>query len=502
MDKNLHDDSLEQFFKNHLEKFDGEPPTEMWNRIEEVIPSNPTPWWVANAGWISGTVGMVAIVATLGWFAVNQQSQNVTLSQELNKVQEQIELLEEEVSNLEENNESNQSKARNSIENPTISPLPSSVFEEDTKRNLEASEPANQKNGLLPKVIDVKKEEFDKPILNNNKTTTIPLQVDKDEFLNIKDNSKSEATTPIAKNKETAPTATIAEIEFIKSSMTDEIAANYENMPILPTIDPIGLPREPKGLIVEGFVSVLRADSDFGRRGSMVSPMLDQHAEKSLLGMGFGGQVGYSINRKWSIHTGLGYEQANIQHNLRKKLIYNKDGEVVRPGGKVENRVAGMFRTGAGDMSMGMVVHANQPIADGEKMDFTATLESHVATFNIPFYLKYKLINGHKLGIALKGGGQFEGIINKDFDILNYTINRGDVAIVKPPRIENLPSYQKSQTVAVLTGVEVAYKIDDQLSFKISPTVATNFSKNPPHTHLGFFKNRNFSIQGGVSYEF
>ena len=96
MNKNLHDDQFEEFFRNKLNEFDDSPTSDMWDRIDGVIPPKPKPAIVKYFTPISIAASFLLVVGL--WAAVAQyRTQNEALSKKLEKAEQKIETLTNKV---------------------------------------------------------------------------------------------------------------------------------------------------------------------------------------------------------------------------------------------------------------------------------------------------------------------------------------------------------------------------------------------------------------------
>lgn len=531
MGKNLHNDDFEDFFKKHLEGFDGEPADDMWERIEPVIPPKPGIAWSAYAmpSALILTLGLLVFVG-LKMFEYKKTSEDLTekLEQSSPDIKNGIKAIEtienkslDDESNLNSDNlnrtkptnqtttkistlnidnvESSTTKTNELYTKNTITKTPNNVIQNTnqsqgnnttltTKTNYEQTINKSQiiENPILPtlpkineSVIETNEETSsnanNKPIAKVDKTFDWKLLAMKPSSIMTKNNWQLNNTVFI-------------EEEFIEEKLTNR---NSVTLFIAPTIikNNIRPPAPPKG----------NNPPPPPPNNPRPRPI---PTEKVKLGQAIGVKYGYDLTDKLTLNIGGMYANASYDFNTRHYLPYNKDTEEDISTDKAGNTVdySGSSTYGEYSIDVDVTRLKDNDVTQDEEIDIKIDATAKIHSIIVPTYLTYELFEVNGFSLGLKGGMSYNNVIHNDLKINDFKIEKQGFE-VEDVRLKKQPKPSKNGTINTLSGVVLAYNIQDKWSFVVEPTWSSAISDNHK-ADFGRTKSNIFNVDIGLKYNF
>ncbi|MCC6723864.1 MAG: hypothetical protein IT258_05100 [Saprospiraceae bacterium] len=117
MEGNLHNDNLERFFKENLERYKPAPSGDFWERMEGAIPPKPSFWKrhvSGNLKWLGLAVLLLSLAAIFALWRKDRQEIE-QLSKQIAVAQEQLQLLSRQHSEMAESREAQPGVAENDV---------------------------------------------------------------------------------------------------------------------------------------------------------------------------------------------------------------------------------------------------------------------------------------------------------------------------------------------------------------------------------------------------
>jgi hypothetical protein len=225
-----------------------------------------------------------------------------------------------------------------------------------------------------------------------------------------------------------------------------------------------------------------------GRNEEMVDRINER--ESASVNFGYGLQLGWNINRRWTILTGISKRSTTINYQFSKKVIYDKAREIVNSSGNFENSAEFEFET-SGGRSTAITRYAwhrlREELRQGDQLDFTFNFEREYSSVVIPLQVQYNIVNNaFKLGVI--AGAQYARIYKttvrsdrprarirqdqkpmprdgRDF----FTKNTFDVLLRDKPFNKNI--------VEASIGLHLSYQISKLLDIYIQPSYSHGLNK-------------------------
>jgi len=513
---------IDQLFKERFKTFEASPSPQVWDQIqaklkEEKKDRKVIPLWVK----LGGVAALLALILTVGnsvfnptnatspiteektdvntWGTQNNSIHNNNDNKKTEVVSEDINFIKDAVENSSSENEvksdsqlevlnknPNNSETKIAYEND---PIKVSDKKENNSENI-IKDPTNKTSNAIDAVA-VTKEKNNSSYLNSNtektrneslinKEKAIPIINDKEavaeneviEPKKMDDSSNNTETdkkeTVVAANEEENKRSIFDEIE---EKNEEEAIAIIDNSPdnrwdVTPYIAPV----------------YYNSISD----GSSIDPSFSDNPKSGDLNMAYGVNVGYHLNNRLSVHSGL--SNVNLSYSITGIELGNGPVAVALKSVDYNKRENVVIAVDKGSL-------ANQN-TDGEFGTITPkstsgepSLNQKISYYEVPLELKYALIN-KKFGVNLIGG--FSTLFLGENEIY---VDSGDFN-------ETLGEANNLSTLSFTTniGLGLNYSFSKKLMFNIEPMF--KYQLNPYTESTVDFKPYYVGIYTGLSFKF
>lgn len=539
MREQLHDDNFEDFLREKINEFDGEPNSQMWDRIEGVIPPAPKPLVFKYLTPVTAAASVVLTLSVMA--AVYQYRSNRDLNQQLIEATDKIKTLENQTGNTEtdENKDtdntisleeaetltenqasdkaqkrlSNQSRTSDKTQNnnPTTknqSNVNNNTSDDVKKDNLK---PSNNINNKKPSVTDTdnsknKNTTPDSDIKNQSPT---PLQSNIDNKTSVA-NQASDEQSPTDFEEQEKDTEKIFDL---KNPLASKDIAEVKQKYIFWGLDSakVEVPKFRDHLVISAFIqpmhtrAILRATSGPGSGGG--NQPFNQHKVKPISSWSTGFTLGYQANKNWSVHAGVAYQTSQFDMEFDTRIKYEKmaDGQLSPNGLRIHRRpylVVSPF----GDMEIGLDLRRNPDvqIPDEVPMRVFSTGKHEITSVALPVYIQAQTAKG-----ALKTGIKFgiapQIVTNSTFKLqtvaaeiegpLDVTFTNTESVLIYQPELH------RQVVVDGLLGLVFAYQINPDAEFSLEPTFMANMGRKHD-TQFGSTQLVSTGLQIGYKYHF
>lgn len=515
MGKKLHNDDFENFFKNHLENFDGEPSDDMWSRIEPVIPEK------SRSTWPSFLLPFALLFCSLLLIIVGNRMFEYKKNSE--DLMEKLEQSNRDVQDLNERltlqNEAllstdaasiTVSKANENIEKEQNTAAANSSFgnssinfsqEKNTTTTSHKSQinPVNTANFLSeqPIIIDSVQqlEDADKTVPSS------PMkQID---LYNLESNTKPTL-------KKTGPMAIIDDLHLLDMKhSTVHFQNNWElTSPILleqPLPKDKSLPKNSIAFFVAP--SILKNNIQPARPsiGGPPPPLNHPHpipTEKVRLGRAIGVKYGIDISDKLTLNLAGMYARSMYGFSTRQLLRYRQDTETDISGNRAINTIDYLGESTYGEFGIDAEITRmkDNGIAQNDDINIKIDATANIHSIAVPVYLSYKIFEVEGLSIGLKAGLSYNNLIKNDLKINDFEIEQQGFE-VQNTTLKARPVPSKKGGISTLTGVTLAYEFQENYALTIEPTWTSAISDNH-QADFGRTKSSLFNIDVGLRYAF
>jgi hypothetical protein len=539
--EHLQEDSFEDFLRGKLNEFDDEPSSNMWERVESVIPPAPKPVLFRLMKPSAVAASMVLAVAVFA--AVYQYNTKQNLNEQLieatnkiktleNKIDETIveaettkvndvdndfenEVLENEVSQKTNSNHSGAytEKASNASDiggNKKSNPAKASNQRPTKNRADKMAYSPNvdkQFNAPSSNVFD------NPPLKNNTKTESLPI-VDKkllEEHKISTDNLLLSIANKVIVENQKANKLEIEETKNIEFGEPTLLAAK-DLMPInngalfvpadkIGEVEKIDPPYEYRWM-VGAFVQSAKTMLDYrDRRGPSGGNPFKDHKAKPSIGWAIGAKVGLQLNKNWSVHSGMSMQEDNFKIKLVDHLQYNNIRETPASNNKNQYLADYITQTPLGEMGIKTVFLKDKdlPILENQPFDIKIDGNHRLTSVNIPIYAQVQHQKG-AFAYGLKLGASFQYIAKTDFKIEAYeatfpTAENGSIEIVRPPKLNS------KWSADALIGAVFSYNVSDHIALSFEPTALVGLGSKHA-TNFGHTESKSLGSQLAVRYIF
>ncbi|MFK7946238.1 MAG: hypothetical protein AB8G11_01520 [Saprospiraceae bacterium] len=529
MGKNLHNDDFEDFFKKHLEGFNGEPADDMWERIEPVIPPKPGVTWSAYVlpSALILSLGLLLLVG-IKMFEYKKISENLT---------EQLEQSNREVQSL--NNDTIIQNKESLSPNTTLN---NSNQDNSNQENLNSDNNNIDNNtGNLNSIAN----QNDVTVFSKKKTTS--SKINQQDFINTINNITFNSTNTNQNYEQTIGKEQVSKIKktiLTTPEIGKEIQKNNEettsiiDKPVATSIvDWNELMMKPSSILFQNNWQLNKAvtvnkplfEEVLANRNSItlfVTPTILKNnirpprppkgnnpppphnnpppipTEKVKIGQAFGVKYGYNLTNKLSLNIGGMYANASYDFNTRHFLPYNKDTEQDISTDKVSNNVDYSGSSTYGEYSIGADITRlkDNSVTQDEEIDIKIDATAKIHSIVIPVYLTYELFETNGFSVGLKGGLSYNNVIKNDLKINDFKIEKQGFE-VRNFELKNPPKPSKNGAINMLSGVVLAYAFKDNWSVMIEPTWSSALSDNHK-ADFGRTKSNMFNVDIGLKYNF
>lgn len=473
--------NIDDLFKKGLENLDATPSSKVWENIQAKLKQEKqdrkvVPLWMK----LGGVAAVLALLLSVGNWVFDSstlQENSITSEDSINieetqnlppKIEDQsnIEIVQtkKELEHSVKENDKISTDHKSSY-NSTENSIANKANKENSKSESVSSEAIMQKGKSVNKTTDAtlaKNEKEEKQTTNEILTGKENIAIvssksdigKKEEFEITENKEKKSFLDAIAENKE----------ELATAKTKKEVLSNRWN--VAPVIAPVYY-------------------SSFGN-GSSLDPDLGKNPQSGDVNMSYGVQVGYSVNKRLSIRTGI--------NNL--DLSYSTSGVEVASAPSARGLPAVDY--GSRDVVVTVFNKGtiNQNASGGEYS--TVNLKStagdarviqSINYYEVPVELKYALFN-EKFGVNLIGGLSTLILGNNEISVKaeDFSAVLGEA--------NNLSSVSFSTNI----GLGLDYKISKHFTFNIEPMF--KYQLNPYTDSSVDFKPYYLGVYSGLNFKF
>ena len=532
MDKNLPNDPLEEFFKKSLEGMndlpsdDGwdVPSVDVWDRVEENIQRpvaivRPINYWK----WTAIAASFAVMVLAYQFFNQGQQINELTV--EVNENNQELDVVKELLENKSKELNSVIAKEKDSPISNQQSPDPSlftneqeEVVQSDVDQSKverttsfsgnRAGSLGGKNNDGSPSISTTSNQKL-KPITNqNNSIVFTPEQNQNNEIPSINQGTISDNSNNIKKEERTVLVLETLPTRIFETSTSKNILNDFilESTPVA-TIDILHKSSNSK-FYIGGYMSKNRGmkclSTEDSNMGEDRKRMIKSNRDKEYWTLGGGVKLGYQLNNRWSIETGLQYAKAKIESKHRIEKKYTSDSEMTNPlTGELENEYVFSIVTATGDI--GSDVTLSRPpsfmIPEGAPFDLELTSLQNIEFLSIPIMAKYKVGN-EKINMGFKAGMLTSFTLDSDVEIRNVD-HPSPMFHHRKHRIKDKSELKqlKSATVDLIAGVEAEVKIAKSTYLSLEPSFSRSLTPIFEKSDVKTFPMM-ASVKVGVNYLF
>lgn len=491
MDNNLHNDSLEEFFRKHLEREENPlseddgwdvPSDAVWEGVEIGLPKKEKPkrriipyWrWVGVAA---------AILLLLGFFQLQKYQQQLNhLTTELHVHQEELKEVKEKL-DVSENDFAKQIEkdATKDINQQRIQDQ-GVASEEIISSGVTPSSNTKKKNRanevLKKEVKDIAEEEIREDVNTLLGMEKVIAPTSNSQYAGTVNSKTSVIRKPLyfAEIKQRSTYATIENIPPIKL-LTPQLEKQLDlyiqmSKGFGGNINDI-IPPKNSGFYVG---ANLAPTVGFRKlKGEEDEPRFEKIKGKETAQMTIAGglKLGYQINDRWSIESGVQLAKLKIKTEHRFEKQYTSDNEVPNSMGDLENNYAILLTTSFGDLvdEIPMSRSAQHMIAENTAFDLKMESEQTLTKIGVPLVAKYRLGN-QRTKLNFKGGVMSSFVVDSGMKVkpvgrpLPHLKPEDRKFKNKKLKIEG----QQLVTFDLMMGVEAEFKLSKSTYFSLEPT--------------------------------
>jgi hypothetical protein len=505
--KDLHNDNFEDFIKKNLESFDDEPSDAMWERIAPIIPTKPGVNW---QGFIMPTSLVVSVVLLvfLGWKIQQYKSTSQSLTEALERSNEQIEQLKNFSTNENLDSILNVAENFNSTENSTENFNSNSNLITDKQKS---TTPKNEYNYINSSKI--KKKITGENNDNNNIIGNQKLEIINGNIPNLSTITKEKIEVLPFKIENFIPNFVPNDVLINNVNIESEPLAILQLkpifLPILRNISGVDIPiKEEKVKTTQSqsitlFVAPTVLKNNIRpSKGSSNFPSRPQQNEVTKIGKSIGLKYNRSLNDKWSLTVVGLFTNSSYDFNSKHSLSYDKNSETDLSTDKVSNNIDYLGSSTYGEYRVGLGITRlrNSAINQNEEIDIEVDATANVKSISIPIYAIYNILNQNKLSVGLKGGMGYNRLISNRLDITDFKINREGIEI-NDIRLSDSPKATQRNSFNAITGIVLDYQLVNNWSISVEPTWSAALSDNN-RGRLGRTKSNTFGLEVGLKYSF
>jgi len=533
----LHDDNFEDFIRNKINSFDGEPSSDMWERIDGVIPPKPKPVYVKYIAHISIAASFLLVVTL--WAVVSQfQTEKQKLTNELEQAERKIEDLKvqtetEDVADKAplNNDIDKRQREKKNLTSINSEKLPTNQVtrkSNDAKRVVKKSNPSRSPS------------KSDSNISKTNKKPNIPIaknnqQNKKSNIPAVKNNQQNKkANIPIAENnqenkKEINPSKKVnesrlpkqivdvsgflaLEVKDIEPFLIPKVV--YEDRLVPPLPSPLTTKKRVPKNQIKTSVSLnaqrlLVAKNNYKPapppQGGQTRP--HPHPQKDDFRLSKGYNVGASLNvelgKHWSVSIGANYQKETVRLRLHSRLDYNPNTETSFDDEFFINNQSYPSECAFGDLGVNVDLFRNKnspPLPGMQPLELKLLGLHTKKTINIPVSVQYERFFGEKFSVGLRGGVAVQFLNSNEFNPMSVETSDENI-VADGVRLTEAPKLSQKLSFDALSGVSFNYKISDKIKLSVIPTAITSINEKH-RSQRGSSKSTLFGIQGAITYAF
>lgn len=519
MDKNLHKDNLEEFFRRSFEEQKSMPPEEGWD-----LPSDDV--WGGIAGSISGgssgllflqswkvwAVAASVLLGTVIFQFLSHQNQLNTLSTELTQQQEMIESLnaklgkERQISNEKavvdktENTEKsdlnpNEINSENSFQNPikttdnqlvknkTTAQKSGTDFAEKSNSKIN-SEESQAQNNTIKSEINSNPEKPNPEINITEKTDSNPL--------------KKDAVEPVKKQRIFA--GDFAKLPA-KNSLVSTSNSTQLNLPNLEGLTPEYPTTETSKFSVTAYASPAFAKRVLkNNRLNIVRPFGE--AERTEASYNTGLNFNYNLNNKWAVFTGGNYQKLRLSASHVFGFRYSKDKTVGTPtNDKIVTDHEPEIESSYGALTAEIRVQSDgTDVKENDLIVARARSVQVLRNVGLVAGIARRFEFG-RWSLGLKVAAVPTWKLSNEVNLKDLTLPNRLVVKRLNIREKKFNNKLNNFTLDAQIGAGIAYKITPELSLAFEPTYRTNVTPFYETNHREA-RISSWALQTGLTYSF
>ncbi len=526
MDKNLHDDNLEDFFRKELNKLDESPPDDIWDDIEMVIqpvatPSNSRLLWYR---WAS--VAALLLIGLVAYTFIYQKNNTIEMfSQKLEEQSKIIDSLQKEIeaSNVQKNEPSKYHLDKKNtiteqrVEN-IITPTPRPTI---SKKTITHSSKIEQK----------KKERLLKNVPYNNTVRSSslknnPIKKLTSSIVSTPSPPTIKVTTPFVKQqKKPSPFVrekpllttidssviipAILPIDFLPTSGITVIKNNQPTLPIYPTIYSFKAPHKTVSIgIYTAPIFTYRTIQEKETKRRKKYKDLDD-IEEGNISMQLGLKAELSLGRHWAIQSGVNYNSLRLQSKSKNTNIeYTQQGEQAEGDDTFTNTYSTRIETSYGvqEIEFTSIRKQRDEIPEGTKIPISIQVENTSQHLGIPLIAKYYFGN-QRFRVALKGGLQTNFLLKTKTQLTAFRVNRNGVNHRSSKTKTRTETNTKNVSLDYIAGVDLSLLLNEKLTLNFEPTYQQGITSIYEYEKIDrskFLSTKNYALglQMGLKYHF
>ncbi len=224
--------------------------------------------------------------------------------------------------------------------------------------------------------------------------------------------------------------------------------------------------------------------------------------EQAIYSVAVGFKAGYEFSRNWSVETGLNYYKNSIESKHLAQLRYESQIEHLNSDGNYDSNYQLKLATSYGDIETDIALtrSSTTQIDQNDYINLALRTRQELKTLGVPIAIRYRTA-GNKLHFSAKAGIAANFILQKDVKIKAATVNRHGVHH-RRTLVDRKFSDSKNTTIDFLFGLGLDYDISKNLSIYFEPT-ATH-SLNPVYRLNGKIKTYPIiaSLNIGLMHQF
>ncbi len=498
MEKNIHDDRLDDYVKGSFEDYAENPATDMWERIEGQLPEEPKPVWYAwrRFGWPMAAGLVILLLIARLVFVEGYYEEKL---QKISAQQDQAGQNGMQIPTLKPSLPINDAYEKSTAGTVMVEPdnTSTTVQKTDTKTKAPAQkqQQASTTTTKIAKPGESKVEAIDKQALQE---TALPKTLNNNasqEFPGIKtaDLSLLSAVQQAENQRPSVPA-------LPRDSMAD-IAIKIEEHPDFQILAQKSPMLSISNLTTPNSVAITtkkyKEDSGwymglFGtphftleKTKQTVRPgprrRFTSQQERPQVSSDISLRVGKKINSRFAIESGLGYQHLNRTATHLARFEYREGQSIQNPGGMETRSFDYDLNTysGSASVSLWMEVSGSDAPAAMERVGALITSKESLQILQVPVLGVARLGQG-RVKAVLKAGVLGSYLMKNSFEITAYRLENHKL------RIRNQDGYsvQFNRPQHFIWGYQLSagaeFRLTKNLSLSAAPTLSGDFQRKDP----------------------
>lgn len=521
MKKNVPSDALEEFLQNAMEGYSESPSDEVWGRIAADVKAAPAPRFgikMPTRVWIGLAAAGIAGVILYQIIHVNQT---------LNHINHSVEAQQAEIRELQEQNQDKKTLPQTTIENAQANIENEKYHKsrntgdanEDLERTTANTQGLMQKKASPNFYADKKQRNIasnQKLFPKNNANTFVenranPLVSSSTNETIYSDPSiptvgavSSEALPPAVANEDVQSLLKINPLAGRSQQIQFSKGQDKINIPV-PLELPIQRAKAKMGMYVGANVLPMQYWSQVSPKRTPPVPMhnrkaFNQKDQQNGNAFAMGLNIGKKLTKHWSVESGAMYRSSSITATHEPEFKF-KDRDFPPHSDPRNAHFEYDLNTSSGTVALAITVASNSTmIPEDEEIELEITSEQSLAYLSVPLLLNYQLGNG-RFHLNAKGGFLTNFLLDSDFNITNIFCENINFKPEPNRPYESEALYINALSLDYLLQIGMAYDVNRNLSFNISPSFIGSLS-NPSSNRFIQSSNYSAGISAGVNWNF